>query len=161
MQNELSQSDHQNEERNRDLPQANSLSPPTLDHILHTVKTFEEQQMSYSFNRCTTCKERRIDITLVDGICKKCRQDKNLIKMYSAANFMDPGTVPPELQDMSVVEQQLICKIAPAIQLHMLKHGGLAAKGHCVTFPQEIDEPARIFPKLPKEIDIIKGRKKE
>jgi hypothetical protein len=127
---------------------------------LGTVRKFEEEQMSYSFTTCICCKERRLDFKLVDNVCKKCRKDKGDIKMFSKENSMDPGPVPPELLGMTVVEQQLICKISPAIQLHMLKHGGLAAKGHCVTFPQEVDEPARIFPKLPKDIDVIRVRKK-
>ena len=38
----------------------------------------------------------------------------------------------------------------------MLKHGGIASTGHCVTFPQEVNEPAKIFLRLPHEIDIIK-----
>ena len=42
----------------------------------------------------------------------------------------------------------------------MLKHGGVASSGHCVTFPQEINQPAQIFPRLPPEIEILKVRKK-
>lgn len=41
----------------------------------------------------------------------------------------------------------------------MLNHGGIASSGHCVTFPQEINEPAKMFPRLPPEIQIIKVRK--
>lgn len=41
----------------------------------------------------------------------------------------------------------------------MLNHGGIASSGHCVTFPQEINEPANIFPRLPQEIQIIKVKK--
>lgn len=41
----------------------------------------------------------------------------------------------------------------------MLNHGGIASSGHCVTFPQEINEPATIFPRLPHEINIIKVKK--
>ena len=128
--------------------------------MLDYVKKFEKEQMSYEFATCTICKETRIGLQLSNGECKKCRCDKENIKMFSEENCMDPGNVPTELQDMTVVEQQLICRISPAIQLHMLKHGGLASKGHCVTFPQEICEPAKIFPKLPKDIDVIKVRKK-
>ena len=73
---------------------------------------------------------------------------------------MDPRSVPKELMGLSVVEEQLICRIAPAIQIHMLKHGGLAANGHCVTFPQDINEPSQILPKLPQEINIIQVRNK-
>ena len=87
-------------------------------------------------------------------LCKK-----NNIKIFSAQNFMDPRKVPKQLEDLSIVEQQLICRLSPAINVHMLKHGGVGANGHCVTFPQAIDEPAQIFPRLPHEIKIIRIRK--
>ena len=41
----------------------------------------------------------------------------------------------------------------------MLKHGWIAANGHCVAFPQEIDKATKILPNLPSEINIIKVRK--
>lgn len=47
------------------------------------------------------------------------------------------------------------------MNVHMLKHGGIASSGHCVTFPQEINQPAHILPRLPPEIEILKERKKE
>jgi len=43
--------------------------------------------------------------------------------------------------------------------IHMLKHGGIAANGHCVTFPQNVSEPCQILPKLPTDIQIICVRK--
>ena len=92
-------------------------------------------------------------------ICKRCFNDKNETKMFSKENLMDPGSVPEELQNLSITEQQLICRISPAINVHLLKHGGIAAKGHCVTFPQEINEPAKIFPRLPAEINVVRVRK--
>lgn len=55
-----------------------------------------------------------------------------------------------------IVEQQLICRIAPCINVHLLKHGGIGSSGHCVTFPQKVNEPAQIFPRLPSEIHILK-----
>jgi hypothetical protein len=78
---------------------------------------------------------------------------------FSKENNMDPGVVPPELKDLTIVEQQLISRISPCINLHMLKHGGLAANGHCVAFPQEVSEPGKFFPKLPSEVNIIRERK--
>ena len=82
-----------------------------------------------------------------------------MIKMFSKENSMNPGEVPPKLTGLSVVEKQLICRIAPAIHVHMLKHGGIASSGHCVTFPQEVNEPAQILPRLPEEINVVKVRK--
>ncbi|CAC5388042.1 unnamed protein product [Mytilus coruscus] len=72
---------------------------------------------------------------------------------------MDPKHTPSELADLTVVEQQLICRISPCINVHMLGHGGIASGGHCVTFPQEVNEPAKIFPRLPEEINVIRVRK--
>ena len=69
------------------------------------------------------------------------------IKMFSKENNMDPGVVPPELKDLTIVEQQLISRISPCINLHMLKHGGLAANGNCVAFSQEVSEPGKFVSK--------------
>ncbi|KAK3083478.1 hypothetical protein FSP39_023709 [Pinctada imbricata] len=73
---------------------------------------------------------------------------------------MDPGEMPDELKEMSVVEQQLICRLSPAIHVHMLGHVGIAANGHCVTFPQNVNEPAKILPKLPTDIDVLRVTRK-
>lgn len=78
--------------------------------------------------------------------CERCYRDKQGIKMYSKENNMDPGKVPEELKDLTIIEQQLISRISPCINVHMLNHGGIASSGQCVTFPQEINEPAKIFP---------------
>ena len=65
---------------------------------------------------------------------------------------MNPAEVSAEFFNISVVEQQLIF----SIHVHMLKHGGIASSGHCVTFHQDINKPAQI---LPKEINIVKVRR--
>ena len=62
---------------------------------------------------------------------------------------MDPGKMPNELRNLSLVEQQSIARISPIIDVHMLKHGVIAANGHCVEFPQEIDKHAKINQNLP------------
>jgi hypothetical protein len=41
----------------------------------------------------------------------------------------------------------------------LLNHGGIGSSGHCVTFSQEVNEPLNIFPRLPKEIEVLKVRK--
>ena len=132
-----------------------------ITEAMEAIKEFEKEQMSYQFNTCRVCNECRLQFKLSkDGCCTRCLKDKSAIKMFSKENNMDPGDVPQELQGLTIVEQQLICRIAPAISLHLLKHGGIAANGHCVTFPQEVSEPGRIFPKLPKEIKVVKVVKK-
>ena len=60
---------------------------------------------------------------------------------------------------MSDVEQMLIARLAPTVHVHMLRYGGIASKGHCIAFPQAVQEPATIIPRLPAEVDIIRVRR--
>lgn len=135
---------------------------PNCNHALDAIRAFECEQMAYSFNSCSVCHERRLEMKMASKstcICQRCHKDKGPVKMFSKENNMDPGVLPDELKSLTLVEQQLICKISPCINVHMLNHGGIAANGHCVSFPQAVDEPAQIFPKLPEEINIIKVKR--
>ena len=89
-------------------------------------------------------------------VCKHCSTYKNIIQLYSEDNNMNPKLSPPEMSDLTVIEQQLISRISPCINVHLLNHGGIASSGHCVTFPQEVNEPAKLVPRLPKEIEVPK-----
>ena len=53
----------------------------------------------------------------------------------------------------------LIARLAPTVHVHMLKHGGIASRGHCIAFPQAVQEPATILPRLPAEVDIVRVRR--
>ena len=43
--------------------------------------------------------------------------------------------------------------------VHLLKHGGIASRGHCIAFSQAVQEPATILPRLSAEVNIIRVRK--
>ena len=60
---------------------------------------------------------------------------------------------------MSDAKQMLIARLAPTVHVHMLRHGGIASKGHCIAFPQAVQEPATILLHLPTEVDIIHVRR--
>jgi len=72
---------------------------------------------------------------------------------------MDPMAVPEILSDMSDAEQMLIARLAPTVHVQLLKHGGIASKGHCIAFPQAVQELATILPRLLAEVDIIRVRR--
>jgi signal recognition particle subunit SEC65 len=147
----------------KDIPEAPPLLPDdaAFNRAMDSIRAFELKQMSYDIKHCIVCHERRLDMSMssTNDVCKRCFRDREPIKMFSSENNMDPGNTPQELMDLTMVEQQLISKISPCINVHMLKHGGIASSGHCVTFPQEVNEPGQIFPRLPQEIQIIRVRK--
>ena len=72
---------------------------------------------------------------------------------------MDSMAVPEILSNMSDAKQMLIARLAPTVHVHLLKHGGIASKGHCIAFPQAVQQPATILPCLPAEVDIIRVRR--
>ena len=105
-------------------------NPPPLSEDGHfnkavdAIRAFKLSQMALTFQFCYVCKERRMSMKMADQTtCRRCSRDKNAVNMFSNENNMNPGPVPDELKDLSI-EQQLICRIAPAIHVHMVKHGG-------------------------------------
>jgi hypothetical protein len=114
------------------------------------IRKFELEQISLSINICSICKERRIGMKISNEVCKRYSIDKNIIKLYSEDNNMDPKPSPPEMSDLTVIEQQLISRISPCINVHLLNHGGIGSSGYCGTFPQEVNEPAKFVPRFPK-----------
>ena len=130
---------------------------PSIEHFIKVSKDFENEQMSYTFSTCSTCREKKLKLKLYKGECSRCYADKNVIKMFSKENKMIPADIPPELDALSIVEEQFIAQVSPIMAIKMIGHGGFVSKGHCVAFAQAIDEPTKILPKLPSEIDVIKA----
>ena len=70
--------------------------------------------MSYKFNFCYLFKERYLEMKMAcDNICSRRSRDKSAFKMFSVDNNMDPGDAPNQLANLTIVEQQLICKETP------------------------------------------------
>lgn len=83
--------------------------PPSEDskHFhkdMDSIRAFELQQITYSFQFCTICHERRLDMKMTTSeTCERCYRDKQGIKRYSKENNMDPGKVPEELKDLTII----------------------------------------------------------
>ena len=67
------------------------------------MRAFHSAMAATRFHRCGTCLENFPSVSLIShaegsGQCRKCFTDKHIPKLYSPANNMDPGAVPPQLQ---------------------------------------------------------------
>ena len=129
------------------------------DNAHMAIRAFEVQQMTFTLSCCEVCKERRLEGKGTGSMCTRCRRDKKVPKVWSQENNMDPMCLPKELCGMTDAEQMLIARLAPTVRVHMLKHGGIASRGHCIAFPQAVQEPATILPRLPAEVDVIRVRR--
>lgn len=78
---------------------------------------------------------------------KTCLHSQNLCPLYSKDNDMDPMPVPPELQGLTYVEEQLIAKVHPLISVFKLKgNHQYGYTGNIINFPQNVKEFAKQLP---------------
>ena len=118
-----------------------------------------------------------------DGACSRCQKDslkRRKSKIVKPAKFsgiqsieIDMGPkgdlirhnnmhfspLPPYLQNLSMVEKALIAKITVCINVHLLRHGMLSAKGHCISISQSMSIATHL-PQLPDQIGIVVLKKK-
>ena len=62
------------------------------------MSKFHADMASIEVFRCMTCSEAFPGLRLHSRECQRCSRDKHIPKLYSSANNMDPGPVPPQLQ---------------------------------------------------------------
>ena len=97
-----------------------------FDNALKFIREFEHEQMQYTLNICCICQEQRIcQKKYNNDTCPRCFRDKNDVKLFSNENHMNPKDIPKELENLTVAEQQIISRIIPCINIHLLKHGAL------------------------------------
>jgi hypothetical protein len=63
--------------------------------------------------------------------------------------------VPDVLSCLHEGEKLLIQKVSVYVPLHHLMHGQLGARGHIVSFPQNISEVCDILPRLSEDVRLI------
>ena len=91
--------------------------------------------------------------------CYSLPEDMGPVCNKIRTNNMHFEPVPPYLQNLTSVEMALISKIAVAINVHILRYGMLASKGHCISLPQEM-HIAKHLPLLPQEVGIVVLKRK-
>ena len=69
---------------------------------------------------------------------------------------MIPSPVPKELQGLTQFEEMLIARAFPVMHVYTNPRGGQRAyKGHVLTLPQDVQQPAEILPRCLKDLPVI------
>ncbi|KAK3922133.1 ER membrane protein complex subunit 10 [Frankliniella fusca] len=68
---------------------------------------------------------------------------------------MDPGEVPPELEDLSFIEEQLISLIYPVLSVFKLKGLQFGFSGNVINFSQDVSGFARKLPHKVEELPSV------
>ena len=92
------QQDRQRHQQQREVnPDVPLFEQPTVHS---KMRSFHSRLMSLEFFECTSCLEQFPDMSMSASRteCARCGRDKHIPKLYSEANNMIPGPVPPQLQ---------------------------------------------------------------
>ena len=66
--------------------------------VVQRMREFHTSLVTLQNSLCNVCLECFPSIKTNDsGVCNRCQADKEVPVLYSGANNMDPGPVPPEL----------------------------------------------------------------
>ena len=69
---------------------------------------------------------------------------------------MIPSKIPDALKNLTQVEEMLISRAFPVMQIHTKPNGGQRDyKGHVITLPNDVQKLADILPRHPKDIPVI------
>lgn len=102
--------------------------------------------------QCIVCKEAWFDIS--KGKCTRCKRDKQTPRKFSKENSMIPSPIPFELQGLTQVEEMLIARAFPIMNIYCKSRGGQRAyNGHVITMPADV---ANTLPNLIEQLPIIR-----
>ena len=136
---------------------------------------FEHKMNSLHLNVCTFCLEYEVLFDKDNARkkydkCQKCKNEKIKDKSHYINQNRQPiwyefnadGTkvcddngvpipqyhIPEELSNLTMAEKLLIRRFCPFIPSVHLKNGTLGLKGHCICFPQDVNEVCNTLPQL-------------
>ena len=80
-------------------------------------------------------------------------------KLYSAANNMDPGSVPLALQGLTQVEEMLVSPVMPIMSVYQLPLGQYGYSGHVINLPQDVASFVCSLLCMPSQLDVVVVRR--
>jgi hypothetical protein len=132
--------------------------------FIAATKAFEEKCSSFVHKKCSTCNIVSMqEIFAKENMCRSCA---NFNRWTSNYDDMVPSWigedgkrneyVPEVLTRLSEGEKLLIQQISMYVPLQHLMYGQIGAKGHIVSFPQDIYDVCRALPRLPEQVQWIR-----
>ena len=133
----------------------------TLDQqwVQSKLATFHAK-LACTFHHCSCCNKSFPGLKVSSvSLCSRCSHDTSEPKPYSESNNMDPGPVPPALQELTQVEEMLISPVMPMMSVYRLPHGQLGYSGHVINLPQDVASFVSSLPRHPSSLDLVVIRK--
>ena len=123
---------------------------------LHVCRTcleyeilFDRSNARKEYDVCDKCKSKKIDYIKENRQPVWYEYNADGSKVCDDNNIPIPQyNIPEELSNLTMAEKLLIRRCCPFIPSVHLKEGILGIKGHCICFPQDVNEVCTILPQL-------------
>ncbi len=111
------------------------------------ITDFYERLPQIKCEECTICNKNWYNLKVENGVCSQCcQQVKNSQPaLFTAANHLNVGAVPPHLPQLTQIEEQLIAQVHVHLQVWQIKGQQYKYKHHIVNFMQNI---MKVYDKL-------------
>jgi hypothetical protein len=130
---------------------------------LHSgIIEMERKLQELTFQYCRHCDELLLGekLTPRDQRCVRCNvawqhSKPGQVLMWSQENDLHCTPVPPELQDLTPVEQSAIQRIFVIMKIYRLARGAIHLKGHCLGVLQDLQGFALRLPPAPSNLPMV------
>lgn len=119
------------------------------DNFTVAIARFETKMRNLEFVTCSSCLRSLERSAIARSRCLTCSRTEPSHLLYTTANSMDIGEVPPVLQGLTMVEQILIARVNPVVSVFRIRGQQRAYSGHVMNFLQNI---GNIATRLPHDI---------
>ena len=92
--------------------------------------------------------------TKIGPICTRCKREGNK-HIFSSQNHMNPGLQPLILGSLTQVEEMLIARASPILQVMHSIGGQYKYRGHTISFAQDFKYVAKKLPRNIKDLDLM------
>ena len=129
---------------------------PPLEQAHRRFRTRLDQM--HPLHVCSICKESypSMKVKTFRGLptCLCCAAER-YVHRFSLPNNMDPSPQPHVLSALTQVEEMLIARVNPILQVSHARGGQLKYSGHTICFPQDITNIVNTLPRMLSELDIL------
>jgi hypothetical protein len=136
--------------------------PALTEQDYQLLNNFHEKLDREHLETCSRCEEMWFHMGLDDNrVCSSCQKvDKNLNEdempfLYSGANEMDPGPIPPSLEPLTQIEEMLIARVHCFVEVRQVRGIQYKYKGHIVNFLTNTPKVYSRLPLPPEDLDVI------
>ena len=126
------------------------------------MRDFHKKQWQWEQRQCHVCHETwptQVGLTNCMYICARCKRDRQIPKLLSRENDMDPDVVPECLEDLTQIEQMLIARASPIMTVYRRKGGQRGYRNHVLNFPQDIQGFLNLLPPNVHDLPFLVIRK--